>query len=99
MEVKNKLNEYLESISYRRIPIEELTPHRLNLLESRKGFVIVNKNGLPFYINREIEPMTFLNKIVIMEKVEEFTVVDGFGLLPYNDTAENVVEYVKGLME
>lgn len=99
MKIEEKINEYLDDISYTLTTVDELTPDRLYSLENKDGFVVENKKGLPFYIHRKIEPVKFLNQIIIMEKTEEFTVVDAFGVLPYDDNAENIIEYVHGLME
>lgn len=97
MNIKEMLDNYMDEITYESVSIDDLTSDKLMALEAKNGFVIKNKNGLTFYINHKIEPIKFLNQIVIMEKIEEFTIVDVFGALPYDDNAENVVEYAKGL--
>ena len=73
---------------------DQLTEDMLKQLENKKGFVI---NGeYEVYVTRKFEPMQILNQFVIMEHTETFNVIDMFGMIMYQGTINEVIEYVEG---
>lgn len=87
--------EYLGEIEFTVIEsVEELTEEMLYDLETKTGYVIEGEYDI--YLCKKFEPMEFLNQLVVMEKVNEFYVVDMLGIIMFDGSAEEVIQYVEG---
>lgn len=88
--------EYLAEIELDDIELNDLTVEKLINLETKKGYSIVGEDSVSVSLMRKFEPMSILNTVTIFEKMNEFIVVDPFGLTMYEGPVEEVVEFVEG---
>lgn len=88
--------EYLSEVLFEDIELQDLTVEKLINLEPKNGVSIVGQDGIEISLMRKFEPMTILNTVSVFEKVDEFIVIDSFGITMYKGSVEDVVEFAKG---
>ena len=88
--------EYLSEVLFEAIQLSELTFEKLSNLELKNGVFIVDQGNIKISLMHKFEPMSILNTVNIFEKAYEFIVIDPFGIIMYEGTAEDVISYANG---
>ena len=88
--------EYLSEVLFEDIELEDLTVEKLLSLELKNGLSITGQDSVSVALMRKFEPMEILNTVSVLEKVDEFIVIDPFGYTMYEGTADDVIGFVQG---
>lgn len=90
--------EYLGKITFTVLEDEsQLTEEMLFNLDTKQGFVIEGDEGkYDVYISRKFEPMKILNHVSVFESINEYYIIDAFGVIMFKGESNDVIEYVQG---
>lgn len=94
----NLYEEYASTILYEQISLEQLNVELLEELEPKYG-VVLETSSTNLFISRKLEVKRVLRFETVMEKLNEFSLIDSFGTEIYCDNADNIIDYVKGFIE
>lgn len=92
------VEQYIKEVSFTGLSsVEQLQEKMLLDLPVQKGFVLQNKQGVPFYALRKLEVFSKAGNSIVSEKHDRFIIIDAFDFLLWEGNAENCIIFLRGL--
>jgi hypothetical protein len=91
------LEAYLKEMFFEEITFDDLNKKRLELLNEKEG-LIIHTDNTSLWVLRKLSVQSILNTETVMESLQEFTVMDSFGVAIWSGDSESVIEYVDGFV-
>ena len=92
------VKNFLESIAYESRAVNDIKVTEMEQLDEKQGFVVETGGNTDLWLGRMYSVQSFLGVPTVMEDLREYRVLDSFGYLHCQGTAEEVINFAKGWM-